>query len=47
MQGGCFTLTNVGGFGIEAFTSIIDHVETAILGIGAFRPEPGVLPMAR
>ena len=35
MQGGCFTLTNLGGFGIEGFTPIINHPETAILGLGA------------
>jgi pyruvate dehydrogenase E2 component (dihydrolipoamide acetyltransferase) len=35
MQGGCFTITNLGGFGIEGFTPIINHPETAILGLGA------------
>jgi pyruvate dehydrogenase E2 component (dihydrolipoamide acetyltransferase) len=35
MQGGVFTLSNLGGFGIEAFTPIINPPETAILGIGA------------
>ena len=35
MQGGCFTITNLGSFGIEAFTPIINYPETAILGLGA------------
>ncbi len=43
MQGGCFTLTNLGGFGVEAFTPIINHPETAVLGLGAILPEPAVL----
>jgi pyruvate dehydrogenase E2 component (dihydrolipoamide acetyltransferase) len=40
MQGGCFTVTNLGGFGIEGFTPIINHPETAILGVGAIVREP-------
>jgi pyruvate dehydrogenase E2 component (dihydrolipoamide acetyltransferase) len=43
MQGGCFTITNLGGFGIEGFTPIINHPETAILGLGAILYEPVVL----
>lgn len=35
LQGGCFTISNLGSFGIEAFTPIINHPETAILGVGA------------
>ncbi len=44
MQGGCFTITNLGGFGIEGFTPIINHPETAILGLGAIVYEPVALP---
>ena len=44
MQGGCFTLSNLGGFGIEAFTPIINPPETAILGIGAIIREAVPLP---
>ena len=43
MQGGCFTITNLGGFGIEGFTPIINHPETAILGLGAILLEPVAL----
>ena len=35
MQDGCFTISNLGNFGIEGFTPIINHPETAILGVGA------------
>ena len=43
MQGGVFTITNLGAFGIDAFTPIINLPETAILGLGAIRREPVVL----
>jgi pyruvate dehydrogenase E2 component (dihydrolipoamide acetyltransferase) len=43
MQGGCFTLSNLGGFGIEAFTPIINYPETAVLGLGAILRQPAVL----
>ena len=35
MQGACFTLSNLGGLGVEAFTPVINPPESAILGIGA------------
>ena len=31
MQGGVFSITNLGAFGIDAFTPIINSPETAIL----------------
>ena len=37
MQGGTFTITNLGAFGIEAFTPIINPPECAILGRGPDR----------
>jgi pyruvate dehydrogenase E2 component (dihydrolipoamide acetyltransferase) len=40
MQGGVITLTNLGSYGIDAFTPIINYPEIAILGIGAIRKEP-------
>lgn len=40
MEGGVITLTNLGSFGIDAFTPIINYPEIAILGIGAIRREP-------
>ena len=43
MQGGVFTITNLGAFGIDAFTPIINSPETAILGVGTIRREPFVL----
>jgi pyruvate dehydrogenase E2 component (dihydrolipoamide acetyltransferase) len=39
-QGGTFTLSNLGAFGIEHFTPVINLPETAILGVGAIRREP-------
>jgi len=43
MQGSVFTITNLGAFGIEAFTPVINLPEAAILGLGAIRREPVVL----
>ena len=40
MQGAVFTITNLGAFGIDAFTPVINLPETAILGLGAIRQEP-------
>ncbi len=40
MQGAVFTITNLGGYGIDAFTPIIHWPQTAILGLGAIRREP-------
>ena len=43
MEGGVFTITNLGGFGIDEFTPIINGPQTAILGVGAIRCEPVVV----
>ena len=43
MQGGTFTITNLGGFGIEAFTPIINLPECAILGLGRIAREPALV----
>ena len=43
MEGGVFTITNLGGFGIDEFTPIINGPQTAILGVGAIRREPVVV----
>lgn len=40
LRGGTFTLTNLGMFGIDAFTPIINLPETAILGVGRIRTQP-------
>ena len=42
LQGGTFTITNLGNFGIDAFTPIINPPESAILGIGRILKKPVV-----
>src|SRR5581483_6897531 len=42
MQGGTFTVTSLGAFGIDAFTPIINYPECAILGVGRIRRCPVV-----
>jgi 2-oxoisovalerate dehydrogenase E2 component (dihydrolipoyl transacylase) len=42
MTGGTFTITNVGVFGIDGGTPIINPGESAILAVGAFRERPWV-----
>lgn len=42
MQGGTFTLTNLGAFGIDAFTPIINDSQCAILGVGRIQKQPVV-----
>lgn len=39
MQDAVFTITNLGSFGIDAFTPVINLPETAILGLGAIRKQ--------
>jgi pyruvate dehydrogenase E2 component (dihydrolipoamide acetyltransferase) len=34
LRGGTFTITNLGGFGVDIFTPIINPPQTAILGVG-------------
>ncbi len=56
MQGGCFSITNLGGIGGTTFTPIVNHPEVAILGMsrarvtavyreGGFQPR-SMLPMS-
>jgi pyruvate dehydrogenase E2 component (dihydrolipoamide acetyltransferase) len=40
LEGGTFTITNLGMYGIDAFTPIINFPETAILGIGRIIEKP-------
>jgi pyruvate dehydrogenase E2 component (dihydrolipoamide acetyltransferase) len=47
MQGGVFTVTNLGAFGIDAFTPVINLPESAILGLGAIRMEPLATPFGQ
>ncbi|HOI96476.1 MAG TPA: dihydrolipoamide acetyltransferase family protein [Syntrophobacter fumaroxidans] len=42
MTGGTFTLTNIGALGGTAFTPIINHPQSAILGMGQARLQPVV-----
>ena len=40
LQGGTFTVTSLGAFGIDAFTPIINYPECAILGVGRILHQP-------
>ena len=40
MSDGCFTITNLGAFGIDAFTPIINAPEVAILGVSRTQTKP-------
>jgi pyruvate dehydrogenase E2 component (dihydrolipoamide acetyltransferase) len=43
LQGGTFTVTNLGMFGIDAFTPIINLPQSAILGVGRIAARPAVV----
>ena len=43
MQGGTFSITNLGMFGIDAFTPIINLPQAAILGVGRIMARPWVV----
>ena len=47
MSGGTFTITNVGVFGVDAGTPIINPGESAILCFGAIRKQPWVVDEGR
>jgi pyruvate dehydrogenase E2 component (dihydrolipoamide acetyltransferase) len=40
LNGGTFTVTNLGNFGIESFTPVLNLPQTAILGVDAITPKP-------
>jgi pyruvate dehydrogenase E2 component (dihydrolipoamide acetyltransferase) len=40
MQGGCFTISSLGGIGGTAFTPIINAPEVAILGVSKTQMKP-------
>ncbi|WP_191860756.1 pyruvate dehydrogenase complex dihydrolipoamide acetyltransferase [Hanstruepera ponticola] len=42
MEGSTFTISNLGMFGIESFTSIINQPNSAILSVGAIKEKPVV-----
>ncbi|MCB9159416.1 MAG: 2-oxo acid dehydrogenase subunit E2 [Caldilineaceae bacterium] len=43
LQGGTFTITNLGMYGIDAFTPIIALPQCAILGVGRIQARPAVV----
>ncbi len=43
LEGATFTITNLGGYGIQMFTPIIDLPNSCILGIGKITPTPVVV----
>jgi pyruvate dehydrogenase E2 component (dihydrolipoamide acetyltransferase) len=43
MEGNTFTISNLGMFGVEQFTAIINPPDACILAIGGIRQEPGVV----
>jgi pyruvate dehydrogenase E2 component (dihydrolipoyllysine-residue acetyltransferase) len=43
LRGSTFTLTNLGMFGIDAFTPLINLPECAILGVGRIKEQPAVV----
>jgi pyruvate dehydrogenase E2 component (dihydrolipoamide acetyltransferase) len=43
LQGGTFTVTNLGAFGIDAFTPILNPPQGAVLGIGRIARRPAVV----
>ncbi|MGA2974055.1 MAG: dihydrolipoamide acetyltransferase family protein [Spirochaetia bacterium] len=40
MAGGTFTVTNLGSFGVQGFTPVLNAPQVGILGIGAITPGP-------
>ena len=44
LQGGTFTVTNLGMYGIESFSPIINQPEVAILGVNTIEEKPDAEP---
>ena len=42
LTGGTFTITNLGAYGIDAFTPVINPPEAAVLGVGRIQSKPVV-----
>ncbi|MGL4651081.1 MAG: dihydrolipoamide acetyltransferase family protein [Caldilineaceae bacterium] len=40
LQGGTFTVTNLGGFGVESFTPVLNPPQVGILGVGNINLKP-------
>ncbi|MCJ7665299.1 MAG: 2-oxo acid dehydrogenase subunit E2 [Actinobacteria bacterium] len=47
IQGGTFTVTNLGMFGIRSFSAIINPPQSAILAVGEIYEEPVVIPAGK
>jgi pyruvate dehydrogenase E2 component (dihydrolipoamide acetyltransferase) len=43
LQGGTFTLTNLGGYRVDAFTPLLNLPQSSILGVGRIAPQPVVV----
>jgi pyruvate dehydrogenase E2 component (dihydrolipoamide acetyltransferase) len=43
LEGGTFTISNLGAYGIESFTSIINPPQCAILSVGETKKEPVII----
>lgn len=43
LQGGVFTISNLGGYRVDGFTPILNLPQTAILGVGRISPQPVVV----
>jgi pyruvate dehydrogenase E2 component (dihydrolipoamide acetyltransferase) len=43
LTGGTFTITNLGMYGVDAFTPVINLPELAILGAGRIQAKPAIL----
>ena len=41
-EGGTFTVSNMGGFGVDWFTAIINPPQAGILAVGGMQPKPAV-----
>jgi pyruvate dehydrogenase E2 component (dihydrolipoamide acetyltransferase) len=42
LKGSTFTISNIGGYGAQFFTPILNHPEVAILGVGTIKEKPVV-----
>lgn len=43
LEGNSFTVSNLGGFGVDAFTAIINQPASAILAVGQIKDRPAVI----
>ena len=43
VRDGTFTISNLGMFGIQSFTAIINPPQTAILAVGSIKRKPSVI----